>query len=363
MAGDPLAAVYASAQSARLPMTPASQQAHIASLEAAQAPVASALEAMGGHVISHYTKAYNGILVNVPLSRVSDIQRLPGVAAVHRAPVHYPALENSVPLINADDVWAAGYDGTGISIAVIDTGIDYYHDVFGGSGDPMDYADDDPAIVEPSTFPTMKVVGGWDFAGTDYDASGSTLTETIPVPDPDPLDEDDHGTHVASIAAGYGNATIGEGVAPDADLYALKVFGGPAGSTNLTVDAIEWSLDPDGDGDLSDHVDVINMSLGSDYGLNDPAEPDIVASNFASSIGVVVVSSAGNAGNTPYITGSPAAADSVISVAASTTGYVTGPVVAVPSQSFQTIYNPGGFDGGTGLFTTTVSAPLIYAAT
>ena len=59
--------------------------------------------------------------------------------------------------------------------------------------------------------------------------------------------------------------TIGPGVAPSVSLYALKVFG-CSGSTDLTDLAIEWAMDPNDDGDFSDHVDVINMSLGSPYG-------------------------------------------------------------------------------------------------
>jgi hypothetical protein len=170
---------------------------------------------------------------------------------------------------------------------------------------------------------------------------------------------------VASIAAGWGTitGTIGPGVAPDALLYAYKIFG-KEGSTNLTISGIEAAVDPNGDGDLSDHVDVINMSLGSDYGPNDPDDPTIFASDFASSIGVVVVASAGNAGNTPYIQGSPAAADSVISVAASTTGYATGPTVSISGTSALTLtdilYNPPAFDGGTGHFTETITATLAY---
>ena len=58
---------------------------------------------------------------------------------MRRAPQHEITLSNSVPLINADDVWnmmPVGFEGTGITIAVIDTGIDYTHAMFGGTGDP-----------------------------------------------------------------------------------------------------------------------------------------------------------------------------------------------------------------------------------
>src|SRR5205823_12672420 len=98
---------------------------------------------------------------------------------------------------------------------------------------------------------------------------------------------------------------IGPGVAPKADLYAVRVFG-CEGATDLTVDAIEWAVDHD--------MDVINMSLGSPFGSKD--DPSAVASTNAAKAGVIVVASAGNEGPSPYVTSSPASADGAISVAA-----------------------------------------------
>jgi minor extracellular serine protease Vpr len=366
MEGEPLAAAFSAAQQARRPFSTTAQQQYAAELKQAQAPVVTSLKDMDGIVISQYTKAYNGLLANVPVSELASIRSLPGVKAVHRAPVMVPSLTASVPLIRADLVQNdLGYDGDGVTIAVIDTGIDYTHAALGGSGDPDDYTNNDPDIIEGGTFPTAKVVGGYDFAGTNYDADSDVLANTIPVPDPDPLDENGHGTHVSSTAAGVGvTGVIGVGVAPGASLYALKVFGAE-GSTNLVVDAIEWAMDPNNDNDLSDHVDVINMSLGSDYGPDDPSDPDIAASNNASAAGVVVVASSGNAGDTPYITGSPADAGTAISVAAGTTGYVTGPTISAPASSpeITSVYQPPEFDGGTGHFTSDITAPLSYAGT
>ena len=143
---------------------------------------------------------------------------------------------------------------------------------------------------------------------------------------PNPLDCNGHGTHVAGTAAGFGvlptarptparttprpisrtHWIVGPGVAPKADLYAIRVFG-CEGSTDVVVDAIEWAVDHD--------MDVINMSLGSPFGGAD--EPDAVAADNAAKAGVIVVASAGNAGPNPYITGSPASGTGAISVAAS----------------------------------------------
>ena len=133
---------------------------------------------------------------------------------------------------------------------------------------------------------------------------------SVPQPDPDPIDygpDGGHGTHVAGTAAGIGVAgSVGAGVAPGASLYALKVFGDDGGSTNLTSLAIEWAMDPNGDGDMSDHLDVINMSLGAPFG--NPNDPSAISSQNAAELGIVVVASAGNEGTTPYVTGAPAVA-------------------------------------------------------
>jgi len=94
-------------------------------------------------------------------------------------------------------------------------------------------------------------------------------------------------------------------VAPKAELYAVRVFG-CEGSTDVTVDAIEWAVDND--------MDVINMSLGSTFGGAD--DPSSVAAANAVRAGVVVVASAGNDGTNYYMAGAPAAGDGVIAVAA-----------------------------------------------
>ncbi|HSE41702.1 MAG TPA: S8 family serine peptidase, partial [Acidobacteriota bacterium] len=155
--------------------------------------------------------------------------------------------------------------------------------------------------------------------------------DNTPEPDFDPMDCNGHGSHVAGIAGGsgvngdgttfagpYGPGTdfasmrIGPGVAPAVSIYALKVFGCD-GSTRVTDLAIEWAVDPNGDGDFSDHLDVINMSLGSNYGSSD--DSSAIAANNAALAGVSVIASSGNAGDVYYISGSPGIASRVINVA------------------------------------------------
>ncbi|WP_054113137.1 S8 family serine peptidase [Marinagarivorans algicola] len=212
-----------------------------------------------------------------------------------------------------------GLKGKGQTIAIIDSGIDYFHSDFLGSGNKDDYDGNDPAIIEPGTFPTPVVVDGYDFAGFDYDAGDSELS--TPSPDPDPVDDGNHGSHVAGIAAGRSlGPDMATGIAPEADLYALKVFGAE-GSTDLVSQAIEKAIDPNGDGDPEDAVDVINMSLGSLFGSPDAATA--VSAQNAVEAGAVVVAAAGNSGNDiAYVSGSPASAPGVIAVASSLAGGV-----------------------------------------
>lgn len=306
-------------------------------IQRAQQTMISALNnaSINAKVIYSTQRVYNGVAAKVDATKLSQIAKLPGVKAIHALNTKTLDNANSVPVIGAPEVWAnAGLNrptGRGITVGIIDTGIDYLHTDFGGSGRAADYAANDELIAGDGFFPSGKVVGGYDFVGDDYDATDPD-TDT-PKPDPDPMDCNGHGTHVAGTAAGYGvnaNGTtytgpwntstpfdslrIGPGVAPEADLYALRVFG-CGGSTDVTDLAIEYAVDPNGDGDFSDHLDVINMSLGSDYGS--AYDTSSIASDAASEIGVLVVMSAGNSEDTYYISGSPGAAARGIAVASS----------------------------------------------
>jgi subtilisin family serine protease len=271
----------------------------------------------------------NGLRVRAQVQEMPALADLPGVVSVAPVTLHEPTNESSVPWINAPQAWEAlGGTGEGIIVSVIDTGIDYTHASFGGSGDPADYdfiAQDTTVIPEVDgepVFPTAKVIRGTDFVGVTYNAGDPE--NNIPEPDPNPIDVNGHGTHVAGSATGAevtvdGDVTVGSGVAPGAVLYAAKVFGDIAGSTAVTADAIEWSLDPDGDGSMAGQADVINMSLGSLWG--NPDDPSAIASQNATEVGTVVVASAGNSGHSAaYVTGSPAVAPGAISVAASIDG-------------------------------------------
>ncbi|HKE94032.1 MAG TPA: S8 family serine peptidase, partial [Povalibacter sp.] len=300
--------------------TPEAQRAQAARVTAQQASIRGALASRGATILSAHRVGANGLRIRVKASEVEGISVLPGVRSVGRVEIHTLDNIDSVPWIGAPAVWSSVGKGEGVRIGIIDSGIDYTHADFGGSGIVADHDNNNPNVIEPGTFPTAKVKGGYDFAGSQYDASDPALS--TPQPDPDPIDYGPgggHGSHVAGTAAGIGvQGSVGPGVAPGASLYAIKVFGDSGGSTDLTSLGIEWAMDPNGDGDMSDHLDVINMSLGAPFG--NPDDPSAISSQNAAALGIVVVASAGNEGTTPYVTGAPAVAPAAISVAASKPG-------------------------------------------
>jgi len=223
---------------------------------------------------------------------------------------------NSSKFIGAEKLNAAGLTGKGIKVGVIDTGIDYTHAMFKGVGTAEAYKAIDPA-KEALGFPSEKVRGGVDLVGTTYDSASPDFSHRVPKPDLNPLDEGGHGTHVAGTIAGLGDSvTSYNGMAPDADLYAIKVFGADGSTSDMVViAALEYSADPNGDGDLRDQLDIVNLSLGSGYG-----NPKILYAEAVKNLakgGTVSVISAGNSGAKDYIVGAPGTSTEALSVAAS----------------------------------------------
>ena len=178
-------------------------------------------------------------------------------------------LEKSVPLIGADIPRSEGFEGNGIKIAIIDTGIDYnHHDLFGFG-------------------PTGKVIGGYDFVDKDEQ----------------PMDTNGHGTEVAGIIAADGNL---KGVAPKAKLLAYRVSAtGESVSSEFIVSAIHRAI--------KEKVDIINISLG----VNKTNEELDRTVSEAVKRGIVVVAAAGNSGPGIRTIGSPAESIDVITVGAS----------------------------------------------
>ena len=233
-----------------------------------------------------FTLLANGLALEVPAGEVARLARLPGVAAVvPDAPVRASA-GASVPLVGAPELWARRdprglkVRGAGVTVAVVDTGVDYTHPALGGGFGPG-----------------HKVVAGYDFVNDD----------------PDPMDDNGHGTHVAGIvaAAGQGEGAV-VGVAPEATLTAYKVLAADGtGWASDIIKALEEAVDPAN----PYRADVVNLSLG---GAGDGSDPLGRAAALAARAGTVVVAAAGNSGPGVGTVTTPAAADGVIAVGAST---------------------------------------------
>ena len=217
------------------------------------------------------------VAASIPEEEIENLRTNPAIAYVEENAVYTTAATSpgddegndswQVPHIFADVAHASGNLGTGVKVAILDTGMDYTHEDLDGN-----------------------YRGGYDFVFGDND----------------PFDDsyNSHGTHVAGIIAAEKNGIGVVGVAPEAELYAVKVLDGAGfGTEDWIIAGIEWAV--------SNGVDVINMSLtGPDrQGLREACER-------ARSAGVLLVAAGGNslAGGGPVKY--PAAYDSVIAVTA-----------------------------------------------
>ncbi len=294
----------------------------------------------------------------VPLTLASSGQKAKTTADVTKS-VAKPANVNSDELIGNLKEWKqTGKTGKGVNVAVIDTGLDYTHADFGGTGTEAVYnaamakADSQTSPLQDDELKhyldPAKFKGGYDFAGSLYGSKVDGRTYTTAKPDANPIDGPGghHGTHVAGTSLGYGvNAKgktvrhtqkryasltakqiekmqIAPGSAPLAGVYSLKVFGDKGGSTGLAGEALDWvmqhNLEVERSGKMEDYIKVVSMSLGGAYG--DADEPENQMVDALSKTGVISVIAAGNDGDITDITGAPSTASSALTVAATNSG-------------------------------------------
>ncbi len=239
----------------------------------------------------------NGMALQATPSQIEEIAGLPYVAsimsdAVLEAPQLVPVTSatagGNIDLIRAPELWAMGFTGVGVTVAIMDTGVDIYH---------------------PDIGPRWR--GG---SNSWFDPHGEH-------PDT-PSDSDGHGTQVAGIVVGGNNGGTAIGVAPDAQWIGVKIFNDAGSALTSDIHAgFQWLLDPDGTPETDDAPDLVNSSWGFDLNpgvCNESARvfrPDIQTLQAA---GISVVFSAGNTG--PYADSSVAPANYSESFAVGATG-------------------------------------------
>ncbi|NLP52724.1 S8 family serine peptidase [Bacillus sp. RO1] len=239
-----------------------------------------------------FTTAFNGFSGVVEYGRIAEIEKISGVSKVtiateYQRPVEEPNMKYSKELVEAQMAWDEyGYDGEGMIIGIIDTGVDPSHK-------DMVLTDDSSAALSkeavkgfisdndlPGMYHTAKVPYGYNYMDKNQE-----ILDLGP-------GASHHGMHVAGTAGANGDEENGgiKGVAPEAQLLALKVFGNDPdmGSTwgDIYIKAIDDSIILG--------ADVINMSLGSTASFVDANNPEQQAIARAVENGVVMAISAGN---------------------------------------------------------------------
>ncbi len=279
-----------------------------------------------------FQSLWNGLSIRIDPKDFSKLATLRGVRATYpvqlahiepQQPVDGAELYTALAQTGADIAHAAGYTGAGISVAVIDSGIDYQHPDLGGCFGPG-----------------CRVERGFDFVGDAYQPNPSSPGYSpIAVPDPDPDDCNGHGTHVSGVVGARAASPEGiTGVAPDVTFSVYRVFGCgvPVGaSVSTATDILLTAIEAAGLG----RPHVLNMSIGADFLW--PQYPVAQAADRLVRQGVSVVASIGNGGGTgAYSAAAAGVGRDVIGVASFDNSHVRLSVLTVSPDGRPIGYSP-----------------------
>ena len=236
----------------------------------------------------------DSIAGTVELNRIHELLEIPGVVFIELDGRLGIQMEDVVPAHGVDLVWQdTGYTGSGVTMAIIDTGID-------GNHTALDDLDDDNTTNDP------KIVAFYDAINNPGATNGTEIF---------PYDDNGHGTHCAGITAGTGAPNYQHvGVAPHANLVGVKVLdGGGSGSFAAVMAGMEWTVEKRHEFNIR----AASMSLGALTGAIEwtSSEEESVnrMANEMMRAGVTLFIAAGNSGGTATI-GTPGSAEDVITV-------------------------------------------------
>jgi subtilisin family serine protease len=289
------------------PLSAREQRRHVRRANALQVRLLAQLRAEGIRVEREhvFTRTLNGFSAKLGARAFAALQQAPGVAGIYPVRAVYPAgltaraLERP-ELMARHGISLAGADGGGVTIALLDTGVDRDHPSLSG-----------------------RVLWGIDLV------EGDAKAEPEPRPDDSSVVET-HGTRIAGIVAGAGGPNGLSGVAPGAQVLPIRVLGwrqGPdgyqsVGSGDVLLAGLERAVDPDGDGDVEDGAELALAAVVEPYAsFADSPESRAVAGALA--LGTLVVAPAGNDGAAAEgslgTIGAPAAAAAALAVGAADT--------------------------------------------
>ena len=322
LAGEPAAAVQAAALRVQAGRRPAELTAlpevaaRRAEIGAEQRRTARAIQARGGRVLGAVDTALNALFVQIDDRQAAALGRIPGVVRVSAERRVQARLDRVLALSKVPEAWrrigGARNAGSGIRVAILDSGIDASHPGFNPEGFAAPEGFPKVSSAANQKYVTAKVIVARSYEGLAGDEGYGV----------DGVDKNGHGTNAACAAAcvihafNAAGAQIA-GAAPRAFLGAYKVLGDNGGGSDASI--LKGIDDA-----MKDGFDVLNLSLGTDMPGDPENDAQVKALNAAVDAGYIVAVAAGNAGPDENTINSPGTAAKVLTVGSSSSDRAVG---------------------------------------